>query len=49
MLHLMDQGLIPLTWGIGSTLKGRNTLCDGGRYDCDLSVTQRLSLTRISD
>lgn len=48
MLDLIRQGVIPLTWGIGNALKGRNTLFDAGRFDCDLSVTQRFSVTRMS-
>lgn len=48
MLDLTSQAVIPLTWGIGSTLKGWNTLSDAGRYDCDLSITKKFSLTRTS-
>lgn len=50
MLHLMDQGIIPLTWVIGSTFKGTDALSGTGRYDGEhLSVIQKLPLTRISD
>lgn len=50
MLHLMDQGVIPLTWGSGSTFKGTDILSGAGRYDSEhCPVTQRLPLTRRSE